>query len=366
MMVYKLAFDVFADMAQGDMSPNVRINYLVTNGVAVKVLVIALLIELVYFWIDKKGLSDDYRLYFLIGSTFLTPAIYMILALTNSLKVALNPHNIFKVIKTTFFSYVLFVIFWVMTIQLHEVVINPYVFKSLSVFLSGIVSSFIEFSFLILNFQIMGYIVFQNRKEFHLEGMGLKKYKYDEPEIKTVETNPIYERIKMLLAGDDVKQALSMVVDLQKNGDNSSELMELYKKAMQLRLNNPTNDDIARKIHKTIIANKIGPAYRILEEYLEGGNSFIAEVPEDIKPLINYAMSLNKVQYLEQLLLNFEDKYPNHVDIVANYFILAKALYNNKSTRNKSRDLLNDLVEKYPKHKSINEVKSWLKGMELL
>lgn len=368
MMVYKLAFDVFADMAQGDMSPNVRQNYLVTNEVAVKVLIIALLLKLALFVINQLGYNEDFRLYFIICSTFITPAIYMILALTNSLSVALNPYNIFKVIKITFISYVLFVIFWVVTIQLHEVVINPFAFESLPVFLSGIFSSFIEFAFLILNFQIMGYIVFQNRKEFDLEGMGLKKYKYDdiETDVEIATENPIYSRIKMLLAGDEVQQALSIVVELQKEGDSSGELQELYKKAMQLRLQSPTNDDVARQVHLDIKNNKVSTAFKKIVAYLDDGHSFTEEVPEDVKPLILYLMPLNKVKYIDILLHGFHDKYPNHVDVVPNYFLLAKALYNDKASRIRSRELLIFLIEKYPNDQSINEVKAWLKGLELL
>jgi hypothetical protein len=366
MMVYKLAFDVLIDTARGSMSATLRQNYLVTNAVAIKVLIIALLIELTLRWIKYKGFGDDYRLYFVIFSTFITPAIYMSLALTNSLWVALNPYNIFKVIKTTFFSYILFVIFWVLTIQLHEVVINPFLFHEIPKFINGIFSVFIEYALLILNFQIMGYIIFQNRHDFDLVDLGFEAVHDDEIVIETVITNPIYQRIQNLLADDEAQQALSIIVELQTNGDNSAELSDMYLIAMEMKLYTPTNLEIANKIHRWLLSKETKRAFDKVVEHIEGGNDYVETSPDDINQLIIYAVQINKTEPVKTLVSGFRDKYPYHADIVPNYFILAKVLYNNKSTRQQSKELLKELVKKNPQDKNISEVKAWLKGVELL
>lgn len=366
MMVYKLAFDVLVDTARGSMSSTLRQNYLVTNAVAVKVLIVALLIELALFAIKYKGYEDEYRFYFIIFSTFITPAIYMSLALTNSLQVALNPINIFKVIKTTFFSYILFVIFWVSTIQLHEVIINPFLFNEFPMFINGIVSVFIEYSLLILNFQIMGYIIFQNRHAFDLVGLGFDDVHDDEIVIETVVINPIYHRIQNLLADDEAQQALSMIAELQTNGDKSSELNDMYLKAMEMKLYTPTNLEVANKIHQWLLNQENKKAFDKVVEHIDAGNDYVETLPEDINQLIIYAVQLNKTQYVETLVTGFREKYPYHADIVPNYFILAKVLYNDKSTKQQSKELLLELVKKYPQDNKISEVKAWLKGVMML
>ncbi len=365
MMVYKLAFDVLIDTARGSMSSTLRQNYLVTNGVAVKVLIVALLIELALIVIDKKGYGDGYKLYFTIFATFITPAIFMSLALTNSLAVALNPLNIFKIIKTTFVSYVFFVLFWFLTIQLHEVVINPLLFEEFPVFINGMVSLFIEYALLILNFQIMGYIIFQKREAFNLEGMGFDKVVHDVV-INKVVTNPIYERIKNLLTDDEPQQALSMIVELQTNGDNSTEIQDLYKQAMQKKLYSPSNEEIAKKIHQRLKSGETKKAFDQFINHLDSNKEYHETASEDIALLANYALQSRKTTYVSDLVKDFHVKYPNHPDIVSNYFLYAKLLYNDRNTRKQSQEILQDLIKEYPHNKMMPEITSWYKGMKLI
>lgn len=366
MMVYKFAFDVLADTARGHMRPAIRHNYLVTNAIAVKVALLALLIEGSLMWMNHNGYDGQEKYYFLMIAAFLTPAIYMILALTNSLYMALNPLIIFKVIRTAHLSYFLFVGFWLATISLHEVIINPFVFNYFPIFLNGIVSSFIEYSFLILNFQIMGYIIFQNRDAFELESIGFGVVTDDNVVIEKIVVNPIYDRMKMLLADDQAELALAMAIELKKDGDHSAELEGLYKKAMQRKLYNPSNVDIANKIHRRIKNQQISQAFNMLIEHLDEGKDFVEESPEDISPLVKHAAQINKPQYIAPLLKEYHVKYPYHCDIVPNYFILAKILYDDRATRDKSKELLKGLISKYPGDKHMTEIKSWYKGVELM
>jgi hypothetical protein len=366
MMVYKLAFDVLADTASGNMSPMVRENYLVTNAVAIKVAVIAVLIEVVLIWLKYKGYSGQTQFYFLAFSAFLTPAIYMSLALSNSLKVAFNPIKLYFMIKTMHISYLLFVVFWLATILFHERIINPFIFHHLPVFINGIVSSFIEFSLLILNFHIMGYILFQNRAALDLKSIGIDAVDDDEIVIDAVETNPIHDNIKRLLADDEVERALSVIIELQKDGDNSLDLKELAKKAMDMKLYSPSNLDVAEKIHRRLRDGFDSKALSLVMSHLDAGKEYVETSPEDVKSLVEYAIVANKPKYIPMLIKGFHEKYPYHADIVPNYFLLAKTLYNDKTTRDKSKELLNHIIEKYPQDACISEVKSWYKGVKMM
>ncbi len=366
MMVYKLAFDVLADTASGNMSPMVRENYLVTNAVAIKVAVIAVLIEVVLIFLKTKGYSIQIQLFFLAFSIFVTPAIYMSLALSNSLKVAFNPIKLFYMIKTMHISYFLFVAFWLATTLFHERIINPFIFHHLPVFINGIVSSFIEFSLLILNFHIMGYILFQNRAALDLKSIGINTVDDDEIIIDAVEVNPIHENIKRLLADDEVERALSVIIELQKDGDRSLALKELAKTAMDMKLYSPSNLDIAEKIHRRLRDGQDSKALNLVIKHLDAGKEYVETSPEDVKSLVEYAIVANKPKYIPALIKDFHKKYPYHADIVPNYFLLAKTLYNDSSTRDKSKELLNYIIEKYPNDAFISEVKSWYKGVTLM
>jgi hypothetical protein len=365
-MVYKFAFDVLADTARGNMSPHVRANYLVSNVIIIKVIVVALLIEGTLFMIRNKGVDKDYIFAFIVFSTFIIPAIYMVLALTNSLVSALNPLVLFQVVKTTFFSYFIFVLFWASIRIVFEFFINPLIYYYLPTFVNGVASTYINYTLLVLNFHIMGYILFQHRRDFDLEDLGFESIEDDTIEVQTVITNPIHERIKMLLADDEAQLALAMVIELQKEGDRSSDLQDLYKKAMDMKLYSPSNLDIAHKVHDRLNKNQISRAFNTVIDHIESGKDYVEISPEDIKKLVQHAIQIDKTQYTARLIKDFHVKYPYHADIVPNYFLLAKILYNDRATRDKSKELLAGLIQKYPKDPCMKEIKQWYQGVELM
>ncbi|HHL32345.1 MAG TPA: hypothetical protein ENJ41_07135 [Oceanospirillales bacterium] len=364
-MVYKFAFDVLADTARGNMAPTVRQNYLVSNVIVIKVAIVALLTEGLHFWLLSQKVESSYVMAYIVFSTFLIPAIYMILALTNSLLAALNPMILFKLIKTALISYALFVGFWVLSQLVYEFVLNPFLFHYLPSFIDGMVSSFVKYALLILNFHIMGYIIFQNRNEIDLEGIGFDRVDDDQIIIEVDPINPVYERIKNIM-DDAPQQALSMVLELQKEGDHSAELQQLYHRALKRKLYSPNNVEFAKMIHDRITKKQLKRAYDDVVERLGADKDYVEEKPEDIRLLIEHAIEVNKKQYIPHLLKDFHLKYPYHADIVPNYFSLAKILYDDRNSRDKSRELLQSLVAKYPRDKYIAEVKAWLQGVDLI
>ena len=365
-LVYKFAFDVLYDMAQGNMKTLVSHNYLVTNMIVLKVVLVGVLIEGVKIWFDYSVLNYNYKLLYIVLSTFVTPAIYMVLALTNSLFSALNPIILLKVIKTDFITYSVFVLFWFSTQILVDLVINPLAYYYITDFINGIVASFFTFSILILNFRIMGYIIFQNRTAFNLETLGFNKIDGDEIIIQTDVDNPVHQRIKHLIADDEPGQALAMILELQKDGDSSLELQRLYKLAMDRKLYSASNKDTAQKIHRRLKQKQFRNAFKILTDHLETGEVYVEESAADINQLVEYAMQSGNNKYIARLVKDFHTKYPYHPDIVTNYFILAKSLYNNRETRKDCKKILQGLINKYPQDKSIMEIQSWLKGLELM
>ncbi len=364
-MVYKFAFDILADTAKGNMKPNVRQNYLVTNVVAIKVAVIGLLTEGLLLWLRLKGYHES-RLILMAVFTFVTPAIYMILALSNALLMALNPLKVLKLIVTMPLSYSGFVAFWLATSAVQEWIINPSLSHLLPDLPFVVISAFFEYGLLFLNFHIMGYIVFQNRKALNLEGIGFERIDDDHLSIQTVVINPFYERIKRLLSEDDAPQALAMVIDLQKNGDTSSELQDLYQQAMQKKLYTPTNIEVGHKVHTYLNHKKDSKAFDLVRKHIDAGKDFIEASPEDINRLIHCAVEKNRADYVVHLVKDFHKKYLYHADIVPNYFLLAKVLYEDTTTRGESKAILVGLINKYPQDNAIAEVKAWLKGLELM
>lgn len=365
-MAYKFAFDVLAETASGNMSPNLRHNYLVTNVIVLKVALVALLIEGTLIWMKSRGYGESTRLAFIVITTFITPAIYMSLALTNSLLVALNPISVFKVIKTTLASYAVFVLFWTGTTLVHEFWINPFLFAKAPAFINGMLSLFSKYAILILNFHIMGYIIFQKRHEFGLESMGFEKVEDDHITVNPKEKNPIHERIKYLLAHDETDQAMAMILELGKEGDHSEELQSIYQQVINKKMYDSDDSNIPQRVHNNLMNKHMNKAFNLVKEAIDSEGVFVEACPEDIKLLLKHALQVNRLHYIPLLIKGFDEKYPRHPDLVSNYFIYAKVLYSDKESRDECQDILNWLIGNYPNDRKIPEIKAWFKGVQLM
>lgn len=362
-LVYKFAFDILADTARGNMSPFVKKNYLVNNDVFIKVIFIGLMIEMITFVITDKGYGADVKLIFIVVSTIFTPAVFMIIALTDSLLMAFNPLRIFRIISASFISYVLFVAFWAGTQLFHELIIRPYAYEYLPIVVEQIVSNFFKYTLIVMNFHIMGYLIFQNRDELDLHFIGFKAVEEHDVLIKYSIVVPAHETVKKLLKNDEPEQALSIVEELQENGDASPELQGLHEKAKEQKSYSPTNLDISRRVHKHLNLNNRRKAYYIAIDHIKSGEEYHPESPFDISRLIQFAVIIDKTDHIAHLLKDFHLKYPYHEDIVLNYFTLSKVLYKDRKTRKKAKELLVELVTTYPSDKSMPDIKAWLKGL---
>ncbi len=366
-MIYKFAFDILADTAKGNMSPHVRQNYLVTNSIIIKVVAISILFEFIQLFMKVRGFSQKDVFGFVAVSNYLFPAIYMTLALTNSMLMAFNPKVIYKIINTSFVSYTIFALLWTALIAFDEWLINPLIDKIFPVFVNGVFVSFFKYAILFLAFHIMGYILYQYRNEFDLDYIGAEVENELPLKVKTPSSShPIHDRIDRLLDDNEIEQALAIIVEQQKEGDNSVVLKDLFKKAMQKKTNNPKITSADYQIHRYLEKGQLNKAFALVISQLKETNAYLTDYPEDINPLLIYAISSNKTQYITPLLKDFDKKYPNHKDLVNNYFLYAKSLYNERKNRVASKKLITSLILKYPDYDSIDELKSWLKGIEMM
>ncbi|MCF6319328.1 MAG: hypothetical protein L3J83_08630, partial [Proteobacteria bacterium] len=354
------------DSARGNMSPFVSRNFLVADEVIIKVVFLSLMIEMIAYLLIEKGYGSDVRLVFLLVTIFILPSIYMLIALTDSLLIALNPAKFLKIISISFVQYLLFVIFWIITKELYDTQIQPFAIKYLPLYLEQMVFQFVKYALLVLNFQIMGYMIFQNRSKYHLEDIGFKEVLDDEVLVKYINIVPAHENIKHLLKIDEPERALAIANELKENGDFSQALQNLHKEASDQSKYTPTNIDISRRVHKYLNNKGTRKAYQIAIDQIRSGNQYLEKSPFDISRLIRFAVQSNQTSYIKHLLKDFHIKYPYHEDIVLNYFQWAKILYKERKTRHQSKEILQFLVDNYPNDRSLPEVIAWYKGFKLI
>lgn len=364
--VYKFTFDILAETARGNMSPFPNNSHLVSNEVFLKVIFISLMIEMLSYLIDEKGYGLNVKMVFLAIATFIIPAVYMIIAFTDSLMMAFNPLKLFKIIATSFFSYFIFVLFWTGSTLFHELVIDVQAHRYLPFIANDMVSAFFKYVILVINFHIMGYLAFQNRDSFNLEFLGFRNIDENQLDVSYSKINPVHEKILKLIKFEEYPQALKLIEDLQNNGDNSTRLQELKDRVETEQKYNPTNLDIGKRVHKYLNASERRKAFNLVVEQIQSGKQYIEAKPIDISRLIEFAVIINQTKYIPHLVKDFHEKYPYHEDIVRNYFILVKVLYKDRKTRPQAKKLLLELIEKYPNDRHMKEIKAWYKGLKLI
>ncbi len=366
-LVYKLAVDVLLETAHGNMLPGDFQSSFEAKSILIQFIVVGLcqkgiLIWLLYFVKDPLILVS-----YIFASTFLTPAIFMVLSVTNSITSALNPMTIIRLIKPLFFSYLCFVGFWLLLEYLQLYAIEPLFYRILPELFANIVILFFKFFIMVLNFHIMGFLIFQNRESYGFEAMFNSENDDESLTLQQAESNPIHQRIRSLILAGNFSQAALIIAELKKNGDNSNELLVLEKQIEESAKDDKTKSlSDAESIHELINENKIGAAFKLYSDLILENKKFIEKDPTDINVLAKYAFSAEKFQMVVDIVKFFHNKYPGHEDIVANYFLLAQVLYRNQNTKAKAQTILNGLIKKYPNHKLNSQLSSWLKGMELM
>ncbi|MCB1604664.1 MAG: hypothetical protein KDI59_08460 [Xanthomonadales bacterium] len=365
-LFYNFAFEVLVESARGNMSPLFDKSYPVSDEVFLKVAFLSLMIEMILFLIAEKGYGEQVAYSFQILTTFITPAIFMVLALTDSLLLAFHPRVLIKVIGASFSSYIVFVLFWFGASKLYDSVINIYAYEYLPVFANQVVSVFFKFLLLIINFHIMGYLVFQNRYLYDLEYLGFKNIDDDILKVKYNKIVTTHEEVKKHIRFHEFDNALNLIADLQRNGDYSPELEELKQQAETRKKYTPTNMDVADRAHTYLNANKRREAFHLVINHIKSGNEYTEVAAFDISRLVQYAMITNQTEYVAHFVRGFHEKYPYHEDIVRNYFSLVQVLYKNRKTRAKAKELLLTLIEDYPNDRYMPEILSWYKGLKLI
>ena len=368
-MSFKFAVDILLTASEGSFEPKDVYFSGKDYTVVVQMIVIGIILD---YLTDYAASSNNSLFYYLIiyGLQFIMPAIYMVLAYSGSLLEALNPMTLIRFIKPWFVTYVIFSLFYLFTVYLefqgiYSVLMNVASFKAMYV-----LSAFISIFFLFLNFNIMGFLIYQNfdieddSTEVRTTGSKLSEHP-DQQDNKPTNANPIYARIQNLIETQTTAEAIAIINELQKDGDNSAELLD-YKQQVLMIVKNKIEVPINEKIHNYIVQNKVGTAFRLLEEIYANKESYLEASESDLGILAKHAFSSEKFPLVIKLLNGFNKNYPNSQEVVTNYYLIAQVLYKNPKTQGKALAILNGLIKKYPNHAKIPEIKSWAKGIELM
>lgn len=217
----------------------------------------------------------------------------------------------------------------------------------------------------------MGFLIYQNfgENDDYEETSSTPKsgsgFHNQQTQKQPVNANPIYTRIQNLIEEENADEALAIINELQKDGDESTELRGFKQQVLAL-LENKTEIPVGEQIHCFIKQNKIGSAFRLLEEIYAQNKTYLETHESDLGALAQHAYNSQKFPLVIKLLNGFNKNYPSSQEIVPNFYLIAQVLYKNHKTQDKALIIINSLIKKYPSHPKIPELKSWAKGIELM
>jgi len=295
------------------------------------------------------------------------PAIYMVLAYTGSLVEALNPVTLFRFVQPWLITYLIFFSFYLLTSYIESRGIASVLVNVVSFKVMYVISVFIMIFFTFLNFHIMGFLIYQNfeREEDDYEDVDASNSRGESSQNPLSSGNPIYDRIQSLIKSGGTDEALAIIKELHKDGDNSAELQTFKQQAM-MESQNKKEIPVGEQVHLLIQENKIGTAFKLLEETYLNKQTYLESSEHDLTVLAKHAFASGKYPIVLKLLNGFNKNYPNSQDVVPNYYLVAQVFYKNPQTQVKALALLNGLIKKYPNHGMMQEIKSWAKGVELM
>ncbi len=368
-VVLKFSVDILLSSAEGSFDPDDISFSDAGYGIVFQFIVIGILMGyLASKAIEINSTSLNFLVYFVFP--LITPAIYMVLAYTGSLLEALNPLTIIRFIKPWFVTYVLFALFYLLTQYLQERGVVAVLSNSLSFKMMYVITVSIMIFFTFLNFHIMGFLIYQNFNEQGEEIGTLEAEGGNQSSNNTTGNapsfdNPIYNRIQSLIQSEETDEALAIIKELQKDGDDSQELQK-FKQLATVAAANKAEAPVAQRIHDLVLKNKLGQAFSLLQEVYANKEPYLETAEKDLTLLAKHAYQSGKFPLVLKILNGFNKKYPNSQDIVPNYYLVAQILYKNPQTQAKALAILHGLIKKYPQHGMMTEIKSWTKGIELM
>lgn len=358
MMAYKIAFDTLIGASKGIDPPQVIQNTEVSNVVSVKVLIVAVFFWGIKYFLEKNNVEQSYVNHFVNFSIVITPAIYMFIALTNSLIKSLNPVSLTKLVMKIPVSYSLLVIFWLLTTNSIEY-FKPQLVEYLPTFFGGMLLIYLEFGILIVNFYIMGFILFQNGEKF-----GFDKLENKDDDFIIIQQNPIFLQVKTLISKGDFIAARNLIEKVKPREKDSIEWKE-YVELIDSHENEISkgHNPNAVKINTLIKSQKIGLAANTLIDHFPNLDQFEAYDLTDIYSLAKYFHHSGKDNVSMKLLVKYCNNNTDHNDFVKNTFLKSQILYKNNAPEKSVKEPLWDIIKTQGNHKMIREIKSWLIGV---
>jgi len=361
-MIMKYAFQVLQHTAVGHMSPPLGSTSMSGQDFALPVksyLLIILLSALV-------GLSSFLGLFGIIISvvlfTLLFPVMIMILGVQQQFFQALNPKEIIEMIQTIGASY-----FGLVGMLFLLISASSSLFYMFGEFIPlgnklvlFVIANFVSSYYTVLMFHLMGYVIYQFHEDLGIKSevefeVGGKKKKTQAPLGQT----PVSKASLLIQEGHP--EIAKPFIRKHLSVELTAEQIQLHELYIKLLKQLDEHEELIRIASDYILSlmehghgKKALQTFRLCHEL---DASFQVNHAQHTHSMIQAAHKASDFDLLLALAQNFAKRHPEYDKLFEVYLVVARVLHEHFKRDQQAAAILKSLVQKFPKHESIQRAK---------
>lgn len=281
----------------------------------------------------------------LIFSLLAMPASVMILTITRSFWAGLNPLGAISMMRLIGMPYLGLCAF-LFLLSASQGVLLELLLPRLPVWLLVPAANFVSMYFMLIMFNMMGYVVFQHH---HLLGVSVSPTGTGRS--VATEKNDLAATIGRLVGTGEIDQALDIAYEAQRTAPEDVAAHERYHKLLALagkdeRLLNHSQRYLALLLQK----GKGDEALTLFRAMQGRVPDYTPEQPGMLLRLAEAARRRREYKEALSLVKGFDKRFPRHADIPSVYLFAAQVLSENLRQDAQARKLLEVLIARFPDH----------------
>lgn len=291
------------------------------------------------------------------------PATVMLLGMEGRIMVAVNPLRHVGLIAGVGWPYLLLCLFLVLLYGGSAIITQ----LSMHVLPMGgvmFVANFTSMYFTLIMFTLMGYVVYQYHEVL---GFDVEAEHEAGEEDEGAAPDPAITRSHILVCEGRVKAALDGLSARLRDGPPDPALRERFHRLLILAGEGERLAGFSRSyIRRMVEEDKTGKALAIYRDTLRLVPDFDLEDARLAVPLIQAAARERAWDMVLALARGFRERYPGNKHIPEVYFLAARALSEGRGQDGKARSIIRQLLEKYPAHARVEEMRRYQQALEKL
>ena len=309
------------------------------------------------------NMGPAFTVFYVLAVSISLPAAIMVIAIEDSLLEALNPLRLFSVMSSIGMPYLLLSLF-LLLLQGGNTVVYRVFGRVIPNFIEFPVMSFVTMYFLLVMYNMMGYVVYQYHEAL---GYGVDKTFDEHIDEKSADpaASALDRRIARMVADGDVQGAVNeQLADMAYERNDITKNQKLHKLFLTLGETDKTLPHALHLISLLVAAGRNEVAYEVLVKVKTISAGFALTDADAVLALAEIAKRCNNTALALEMLGAFARQHPQHPDVPGVYLLAAKVHAEHKRDDAQAIRILKALITGFPGAAPAIEAQAYLAVLE--